>query len=78
MTQTPKKNPSTEKMSDNEKQKLRAKLQDKLYYKNMGRRSAKAREAEFERNFKNSGIDIERLKKDLELVNKQGGFQIKL
>jgi hypothetical protein len=69
------------KMSKEEqthKNNLRTLLRSKLEERKIQRSSKKTKEHVLEKTLKKIGIDKEQLKKDLELVKKQGGLQVKL
>ena len=60
------------------REQLRQKLRQKLGTAKLKRINKKVREKMVEKGLKKEGVDLERLKNDIEAVNKQGGLTIDL
>ena len=55
---------------------LKQKLRDKIYSRSMERITVRARNDILEKSLKTMGIDQDKLRSDLEALNKMGGFTI--
>jgi len=60
------------------REELRQKLRYKLYEKKMQRSSNEVKNEIISKSFDKNGVDLEKLKKDLEEVKKAGGLEFKL
>ena len=60
------------------REELLQRLREKTGQKRMERSTKKTRTKEFEQGLKESGIDVEAFKRDLEKLKEQGGFTVKL
>jgi len=60
------------------REELLQRLREKTGRKKMERSTKISRTKEFEKGLKESGIDVEAFKKDLEALKAQGGFTVKL
>ena len=60
------------------REQLREKLRLKLGNKKLRRTNKKVRNQIMEKGLKKEGVDLEKLKKDIEAVNKQGGLTVDL
>jgi len=60
------------------REELLQRLREKTGRKKMERSTKISRTKEFEKGLKESGIDVEAFKKDLEALKEQGGFTVKL
>ena len=60
------------------REQLRQKLRQKLGSAKLKRTNKKVREKMVEKGLKKEGVDLEKLKNDIEAVNKQGGLTIDL
>jgi hypothetical protein len=69
-------NPTTKPLS--ERDELRKKLKDNLYQKNTTRMTKTRRDGMIEKNMESMGIDMERLKNSLEIINKAGGLSLNI
>jgi len=82
----PRENPSVNSLnslpsispSDKIKDELRKKLKENLYGKKLGRMTAKNRTDIIDTNMESMGIDMGKLKEDIEALNKQGGFTLNI
>jgi hypothetical protein len=61
-------------MTDNYREELKRKLKDKLFESQMERIPAKVRNNILEKSLKSIGIDKDKMKVDLDNLNRQGGF----
>lgn len=60
------------------REELRKKLRQKIATQKMGRSTKKTKEKVLDKEFKSQGVDFEKLKKDLEAVQKQGGLTLNM
>jgi hypothetical protein len=61
-------------MTDSYREELKQKLKDKLFESQMERIPSKVRNNILEKSLKNIGINKDKLKLDLDNLNRQGGF----
>ena len=57
---------------------LKKKLREKLVKQKRHRSTKKVKNHVLEKSFKSQGVDFEKLKKDLEAVQKQGGLTLNM
>jgi hypothetical protein len=65
-------------MTDSYRDELKQKLKDKLFESQMERIPSKVRNNILEKSLKNIGIDKDKLKLDLNNLNRHGGFTMDL
>jgi hypothetical protein len=62
-------------MTEQERDKLKTLLKDKLNYKKNGRCNKKQKQKIFNQTLESFGIDVDKFKEDVKAVQKQGGLK---
>ena len=71
-------NTEKSKTRDELRKELREKLREKILHRQISRGSREKQEHMLEKTFAKFGIDKDKLKDDIEAINKQGGLTINI